>query len=112
MLCLRAMDKRQRRGNNSAMADDLTPRISRGEGRRITGSCLFVLGVLLLLGGRPWSDLGAAIMAAGGALYMWGSLLGWLRVIEERQIALQRALRTQPAVPADRQNPWGSAPPG
>jgi hypothetical protein len=75
------------------MADELKPKIPRGETRRAFGIVLLVLGLLLvLLGGRPWDAAATLCINTGAVLLIWGSILGWLRVLEDRQIAIQRAL--------------------
>lgn len=95
------LDKAAQPGNDAAMiTDDLKPKIPRGETRRLFGIVLLVLGLLfLVLGGRAWDGVATLCINTGAVLLIWGSILGWLRVLEDRQIAIQRALAAgdQPA---------------
>jgi hypothetical protein len=88
------LDKGARPDNDAAMnTDDLKPKIPRGETRRLFGTALLVLGLLcLLLGGRAWDGVATPCLNLGAVLLIWGSILGWLRVLEDRQIAIQRRL--------------------
>lgn len=95
------LDKAAQPGNNARMnSDDLKPQIPRGETRRLFGIALLVLGLLfLVLGGRGWDGVATLCINTGAVLLIWGSILGWLRVLEDRQIAIQRALFGQDQPP-------------
>ncbi|OYZ15640.1 MAG: hypothetical protein B7Y35_06110 [Sphingomonadales bacterium 28-64-96] len=74
------------------MADELAPKIPKAETRRLIGIVLIVIGALMWFGGPAVSTLGTALVSAGAILHLWGSLLGHLRTIEDRQIDIQRRL--------------------
>ena len=71
---------------------DLQPRIPDGATRRFLGGAALILGLLMIFSGRPLENLGTMLFNLGAALLIWGSVLGWLRVLEDRQIAVQRRL--------------------
>ena len=81
--------------------DDLKPKIPDGSGQRIFGGIMIAVGVLVMLGPRSWGNLADLLFGLGTTLLVWGSILGWLRVIEDRQIALHRHL-----IESQRKSPW------
>jgi hypothetical protein len=72
------------------MSDSLKPKIPDGAARRFIGGASLLIGALMFFGGPPWPSVGGVLFNLGAALLIWGSLLQWLRVLEDRQIEIQK----------------------
>lgn len=73
-------------------ADELLPKIPSGWWQRILGAVLLVLGFLFIFVGPSMGSTATALLNTGTALFIWGSIMGWLRVLEDRQIAIQESI--------------------
>jgi len=74
--------------------DPLAARIPHGEFRRVLGGSLMLLGLLIVMAADSIAvqRVGSGLLDVGVVLFVWGSVLGWLRVLEERQIVIQQTI--------------------